>query len=89
MKYDIAETIGRECGLTKPSEFVNNIGMHAINTFAYDVIEEELKELYNDAISRGIRFSNFCSHAIRPEDSKDEFCVTCKKLQELEKGETK
>lgn len=40
--------IGMDCGLSKVSECIYNIELHAMSIFSYDNIESELKELQLD-----------------------------------------
>lgn len=83
MKYKAAESIGRDCGLTLPAEFINNIEHVAMMIFKYKDIERELAELRQDAIAHGIRFSKVCGCAILAEDSEEYPCYTCRKLKAL------
>lgn len=48
MKLKDAIDIGKGCGLDTVEECVENIEIHAISLFSYDVITKELNELKNE-----------------------------------------
>ena len=48
MKLQEAIEIGKECGLETIEECINNVTFHSTSFFAYDELEAECDELYED-----------------------------------------
>ncbi len=87
MKLDAARAIGRDMGLETDAECINNMFLHAMCIFPYDVLGAELNELFEDAKLQGVRFSKVCGDAVLEDESEDELCYTCKKLEALKINE--
>jgi len=83
MTYKQAEEIGKDCGLTNPSEFVNNIIIHSLNFFAYEDIKKEIDELEEDARKNKVEFSTVCGCAIPESRDKNIMCNRCTQIQKL------
>ena len=87
MKYAKAVAIGRDMGLDKPAEFVNNIFLHFPSVMPPSWnCEAQMAELVEDAKANGVRFSKQCGDAILAEDSEDDYCYICQKLRQLQGG---
>lgn len=76
MTFKEAKKLGLECGLTEPYEWVNNVIIHSTQLFSWDKINDEIKELVEDAKKHGVKFCK-CGHADRIEN---DLCYICKRL---------
>lgn len=76
MTFEKAKELGVACGLSEPYEWVNNAIVHAMQLFPWNRISAELKELIEDAKSRGVKFCK-CGHA---DACESEACYMCRKL---------
>ena len=83
MKYQEAVQIGKECGLSEPAEYVNNIILHAGNLFSYEDYSQELKELREEATAQGVLFSTVCGDAVLTKEGMDRACYICSKIHEI------
>ncbi len=59
MKWETAIELGKECGLTEPAEFYNNIILHFRSIFPYNKVDEEFEELHQEALKAGAVFQSF------------------------------
>ena len=73
--------IANACGLETVDEAIYNIELHATSTFAYDKIEEEIAEIYQEAQFRKINSEMTINEAlsiINEQDGSDltfrEYC---------------
>ena len=49
MRYQDAIELGEECGLSTPTEYIDNVVIHCMNLFVWTEIDKELWELLSDA----------------------------------------
>lgn len=77
MKFELAQEIGLACGLESPTEWVNNLLIHAFWIRSNDMAREET-ELIEDAGIHGVLFAK-CGHADSEEGN--DLCYMCRRLQ--------
>lgn len=70
--------IANACGLESVGEAIFNIELHAISTFDYNKIKEEISEIYQEVKSRGTNSEMTINEAldiINEQDGSDlKFC---------------
>ena len=78
MKFKEALEMGMDCGLSTVQEAVRNIEIHSVNFFIYEKIRAELKELYEEKLTR--------VHEMMAQERKESDVVKTKAHLEMEAG---
>jgi len=73
MKLEDAIRLGKECGLERIEECVNNVLAHATQLFHWPEMKREIDELIEEAKRAGVKFCPECGMAM--VDGK---CYVCK-----------
>lgn len=71
MRLFICLDIANACALETVDEAIFNVELHATSTFAYDKIEEEILEIYQEVQHRMISFEMTINEALNIINEQD------------------